>query len=410
MPKPTPLGRELPEDFAVNSSTMTRAVSYQAVGTVFHAAVGFALVMVLGRLLAPATLAQYITLLSAMAVAVILIGGGNASWLYRAGVANGGPVPRSALGNAIAQALVATFALAASAWLWRGEAAALAMLCAGTLVLAEFVSMQLRARGSFGREAAWQAGIRLVSALAILSGLLWLGPTTNVIFLGWIFATSLMLVLAARFCLTPPRLSGLHAHALQVAPIVIVEGLLALLTKGDVAVLSVRVAPADLAAYAVDSRFIEAAILAFAPISNVQMRHLGMKLGAPAHFADAWQRAAALGFALGLTALTASLVAGEWVVGLIFGPAYVKAGHLLPWLAASLPMLLANLVLAQAMLTAGRESALVWVLAFGAAVWAFGLVYPSGSDLRIACACAAIAHACAMGAMIALLLRPRSQA
>jgi O-antigen/teichoic acid export membrane protein len=405
MPKPAQTGADTHwrKDPAVNSTTMTRAMSYQAAGTAFHAAVGFALVMALGRLLPPATLAQYISLLSAMAVAVILIGGGNASWLYRAGVAHGGSVPRGALGNAVAQAAIATFAVAAVAAFWQGPPAALAMLCAGTIVFADFVSMQLRARGWFGWEAAWQAGVRLISALAILGAMLWFGPTTSVIFLGWLLATGFSLAFAARYCLAPPRLSGLRAHALQVAPIVLVDGLLALLTRGDVVVLSTRIAPTDLAAYAVDSRFIEAAILAFAPVSNVQMRNLGTKLDVSEQFTKAWRHAAGIGFALGLTALIASLVAGKWVVGLIFGATYLEAGKLLPWLALSLPMLLANLVLAQAMLVTGREKELVLVLALGAAAWALGLLYPLGSDLRIACAGAAIAHAGAMSAMFASL-------
>lgn len=378
---------------------MMRSIATQAAGAAFNAVVGFALLVFLGRSLAPEAFAGYVALLSAVAVVLIAIAGGNPTLLYREGVsaAPGALAPRARL--AVAQVLAATGVFVLAALFVAPGAAPVAMLCAGAIALAELVSARLRAQGHFGAEAGWQAAMRVASALAIVAAVLFFAREASSIFLAWLLAASAMLVLFGRHWLAAPRLRGLPAHLALVAPIVAVDALLALATKGDVALLSVRVSARDLADYAVCTRFTDAAVLAFAPVSNVQMRHLTLRRALPDEFARTWMRAAGIGLAAGALAIAASVAAGERVVPMVFGDAYAGAGPLLARVALALPFLLANLMLAQAMIAAGRERALALILALGAAAWVTALWLAARDGL----AAAAVASAC-VHAVIALVL------
>jgi O-antigen/teichoic acid export membrane protein len=388
---------------------MIRSIASQAAGAAFNMLVGFALLMFLGRWLAPEDFARYVSLLSAAVVALIVIAGGNPLWLYRESVTASAVQMRPRVALAVAQALLVCALLAAAAWCLQGTAALFAMLTAGALALADFVSAQLRAQGRFAREAGWQIALRLASAAAIVAAVMWHARDAGSIFLAWLLPTVVLLAVVARFRLAWPRIAGLPAHLALVAPIVLVDGLLALLLRGDVAVLASRFAPRELADYAACTRFTEAAILAFAPISNVLIRYLGLRRGAPREFARTWQQALAMAMALGALAILAAWVAGEAVVRAVFGVQYADAGQLLWWVALALPFLLANGVLALAMLASGRERQLALVLAAGVAAWLAALLFGAPLGLRAVAAGAAMAHA-AMTLVLGLMLLQEREA
>lgn len=385
---------------------MFRSIASQAAGAAFNAAAGFLLLIFLGRWLPPAEFASYVALLSAAAVALVAIAGGNPLWLYREGV-TGLEALRPRLGLAVAQVLLACALLATAAWLLRGTAALLAMLCAGALALAEFVSAQLRAQGRFAREALWQVAMRLATAAAITGMVVFVARDAGSIFLAWLLATVVMLATVARVHLVWPRFAQFGPHLALVLPIVGVEALLALATKGDMAVLSVRFSAGELAHYAACTRFNEAAILAFAPLSNVQMHYLRLQRGNKKAFSQVWLRALAAALGFGALAIGASAVAGEWVVRALFGTQYQDAGALLVWVALALPFMLANMVLAQALVAAGQERRLALALCAGVATWLTALLLGAQQGLRGAAVAAALSHAGLALGLGLLLLRER---
>jgi O-antigen/teichoic acid export membrane protein len=390
---------------------MMVSIASQAAGAAFNAVIGFALLVFVGRVMAPADFAAYVALLGAATVGLVAIAGGNPLWLYRESVGAPRPAVRARVGLAVAQALLAGAVLAALAGATHGTPALLALLCSTALAMADFVSAQWRAEGRFAREAAWQVTLRIASGLAIVAAVSWVARDAAAIFGAWLLASCVVLATVARRRLAWPRFAGLGSHVALVLPIVAVEAMLALATKGDVTVLSARLAPHQLADYAACTRFTDAALLAFAPVNNVQQRYLGLKRDDRAAFDGVWKRSLAGAMVLGAAAIAASLLGGDWVVAAVFGPQYRAAGQLLPWTALALPFLLANVVLAQALVAAGRERALVAVLAGGVAAWLAGLwLGADAAGLRGAAVGGALAHAALALAQALVLRNPTSSA
>lgn len=384
---------------------MLRSIAVQTVGAAFNAAVGFALLAFLGRMLAPASFGAYVSLLSFAVVALVVVSGGNPTLLYRDTAASGNA--RDRIGLAVAQVCGVGALGTCLAGLTLGVAAALAMACVAAIALADLVSAQLRGHGRFAAEALWQAACRLASAAAIVAAVFWLGPQSEAIFFAWFAATCLMLGIWGWRWLRVPRLIGLRAHLALALPLVILDALTALITKGDVALLATAIAPEQLADYAVCSRFTEAALLAFAPVCNVQMRYLTQGRQQAAAFDRTWRTAVATALGFGTLVVGAGLLAGDWVVPAIFGPAYASAGRLLLHVALSVPSILASLVLAQALLALERERMVVGILACSAVAWILAMQIGARHSLVAAADLVALVHALTATTFSAVLLRLR---
>lgn len=335
----------------------------QGAGAAVTAALSFVLLAWLARVLGTAHFGAYVATLGAAVLLLILIEGGWPTLLYRetAG-ARQAPTADPLMGLALAHTLAVAFALAALALLLGSRSSidlAAACGCMGLVATMNLISARLRGEGRFTLEALWQVGGRLVSATAIVAVVALAGANIAAIFLAW--AAGLLLVLpfgAAR--LARPRWQGVRALYPIAGAFVLVEGCLVFLTKGDVALLgAIGAEPAGLSQFAACTRFNEAALLLFAPVSNVMLRSLRRTANTPATFTALLRPWLIGATALGAAAVAGSLLLGDMLVSAVFGPGYAAAADLLPWCAAMLPFALGNLLLAQAMIARDAQNALV---------------------------------------------------
>lgn len=348
----------------VRGISLARAIAIQTAGAVFNAGVSFVLLALLARAFGEAGFGTYVALLSTAVLGLALIEGGWPARVQRETVDGSGD---RALGLAAAHGLLATGALAAVAALLGGVPGALALACMGAVAACNLVSARLRGLGRYGYEAAWQAAVRVVSAAAILAVAWTWGASHAGVFASWLLACGVMLVVAGRHWLGWPRCTGLAGASGGTLAFLAIEGGLAFLLRGDMAVLGALGAAAEpLSDYAAGTRFVEAAVLVFAPIGNVLLRSLRLAGDEPDGFSRVLRQGLGLAALLGLGAMAASAVWGEAVMLLAFGPAFRDAGALLPWIAASLAPMLANLVWVQAAVARGRERPASIVLVSGA--------------------------------------------
>jgi O-antigen/teichoic acid export membrane protein len=322
--------------------------------------VSFLLLAFLARALGPDGFGPYTATLGIAAFVLVAIEGGWAARLYRAQVDHAtGAGPPPPVAHAVAHVLLAAVvAIALALMAGAGPALLLALGAMLPVALANLVSARLRGEGRFGREASWQAGARVVSALAILAAVFLLAPRAEWVFLAWGTSLGVMLIALARPHLAAPRIRGLaptYRGALAFATLDLGAILVA---RGDMAVIWLASLPLPaLADYGVGTRFTEAAVLAFAPVNNVLLGHLRRARPDPARYRRRTLQALGLALAFGAAALLACLVFGPLLITTMFGAPYARAADALPWIAASLPLLLGNLVLLQAGIAAGAERA-----------------------------------------------------
>lgn len=380
-------------------ATLHLPIAKQLLAALTNAGISFVLVLFLAHQLGPANFGEYAALLSTSVVLLILIEGGWPARLYRDGVAEASAATsQQHKANGLAYLIAVATTLAALGAMLSGAPAAwsASMLCMAGVAAMNVVSGSLRAQGRFGTDALWQTGGRILSAVLIALCVIWVSQSVAAIFLAWSAGLLILLVTVGARWLSWPRWSGMRLAMHGTLAFLLVEACMALLLKGDVAVLK-RLGAADieLSFYAACSRFNEVALLAWAPVGNVLLRQFRLAhtdSSAPHNTSLRW---IVLAMGSGSVALLAAWLGGDWAVGLLFGQAYAGAGALLPYTASMLPFALTNMVLVMALLARGEERWLAWrlplaavllVLAMGAG-WAWWGA--SGAALGVA-ACHAL--------------------
>jgi O-antigen/teichoic acid export membrane protein len=393
-----------------------RAIAIQGAGAAFNALVSFVLLVLLARAFGPDSFGAYVALLSAAVLGLILVEGGWPTRLYRETVdraaATGGD--GDATRHAVAHVVSVGFVLCALVWLLGGGtrvAATMAFGCMILLGLSNLVSARMRGHGRFAQDTLWQCSGRLASAALILIVVAQVTATAEVVFASWAVAVALLLLLWGRSWLALPRWQGLAGSYRQVLPFLAIDGATVFMLRGDMFMLGALHVPAlDLSFYAAGTRFSEAAVLLFAAVTNVLLRTLRLQAGVPAEFRRQLRSALALALGAGGLALVASLLLGEAVMSRVFGSDYRAAGELLPWITASLPLILANLVLVQAAAARGREAQVARALFLAGAMLVAGLYLGNQwLGIRGAAAGSWVVHA-ALGLLLLHLVRRDRQA
>jgi O-antigen/teichoic acid export membrane protein len=391
-----------------------RAIAIQGAGAAFNALVSFVLLVMLGRAFGAESFGAYVALLSAAVLGLILIEGGWPTRLYRETV-DGGASPeagRQATRHAVAHVTGVGLVLCLAAWLLGGAthvAAAMAFGCMILLALSNLVSARMRGRGRFAQDTLWQCSGRLASAALILIVVSQLPASAEVVFSSWAVAVGLLLLFWGRAWLAPPRWRGLPGSYRHVLPFLAIDGASVFLLRADMSLLGALHVPAvDLSFYAAGTRFSEAAVLLFAGVTNVLLRTLRLHADDPLAFARELRFALALALGAGGLALVASVLLGEAVMTRVFGPDFRAAGALLPWISASLPLILTNLVLVQAAAARGRESQVARSLLLACVLLAAGLALGNQwHGIRGAAAGALAAHGVLFLLLGALVRRGR---
>lgn len=353
------------------------AMSVQLAGTVFCAAVSFGLLAWLARALDKELFGIYVLVLSAASLALILVEGGWPTLVYRDAVRGareraGDP---SAMRGGVANLLLVVGAmLSVCAILGVADLAAgmvefaAAIACMGLVALMNLVSGSLRGVGRFALEAAWQASGRAVSALVIVLCVSAAArPSVTLVFVAWTVGLLAVIAGMGRGWLAPPDWRTWRQRCRTAFPLMSLVGGTALLLKADVLLLGLFRADAHLLSdYAASTRLVEAAVLLFAPVTNVLLRSFRLLVADRARFRTEVGAWAGGGLLLGTTLVPLSLLFGEAGMRFIFGADYDAAGGLLPWVMMALGPMFCNLVLIQAWLAVERDAGLARRV-FGAA-------------------------------------------
>ena len=358
-----------------SSTELRLPIAKQLLAAISNAGISFVLVLFLAQHLGPARFGDYAALLSLAVVLLIPIEGGWPARVYRDGVSpsSQGAAPLL-LANGLAHVITLAALFAVVGALLAGEPTAwvAGMLCMATVATMNLVSGRLRALGRFGGDALWQTGGRVLSASLIVLAVLYVSSSIATVFFAWALGLlAMLLLIGPRLIdgqfdssrLSWPRLSGWLPAMHGTLAFLIVEACMALLTKGDVAILkSWGAEDAALSFYAVCTRFNEMALLLWAPVGNVLLRQFRLQHADAGPGNNTWMRWAGLALGFGGAAIGGAWLAGEQVVHLLFGDDYRGAGALLPYTASMLPFALCNLVLVVALMAKGQERWLAWRL------------------------------------------------
>ncbi len=335
-----------------------RGWANQTAASLWVAAVSMVLVFALGRILGPADFGEYNYLLTLASLVAILQDGGFKTLLQRESAHRSMDVEplailRYALGHVL---LVSMAALALIAWL--GDARRTSMACAvgamALLAVANILSARWRGQGRYAEDALWQAGLRSITAMAILGCVVFWRPDSTGVFVGW--ACGIALALAAVRFAVPPRWRPPGVVYRTAAAFVLIDLATTVYFRIDIVLMEQWGVPAaDIGRYAAAYRLFEGGVLLLAPAATVFFRELRLR----------WQNRDAARALLrrALVAVTALAAAGglavHWIAEpllvLAYGEPYAAAAPLLSWLMLAFLFLAPNYVLTQAAVALGRE-------------------------------------------------------
>lgn len=351
-------GRLLPAHWRAGA----RALSAQWLSVVFVAAVSLALSVWLARSMEPSGFGRYAYLLNLATLLALVQDAGLRTLVMRERVAPSPSLARfSAVlpGMARGHLLMATVGMACGSLLLPAAgvdpALTWAVLCFAAVTLVQLVSVQLKAAGQWSREALWQAGGRVLSALAIAAAVWLLGASPSVVFGAW--AGALLLAYAFlrgdlhdRPCW--PRWPVYRAAG----GFLWIDLATCLYRRSDIVLLHRWVSSEDVGQYAAAYRLFDGVLLLAAPLALFFFRRLRLARPDAAVARRLYGRTllAAAGVGSGLAA--AGVLLGPWLVGLLYGEAYrAVGGSLVGWLFLAFVIVLPNYVLTQAAIAMDRE-------------------------------------------------------
>ena len=347
------------------SRALAKALTSQWAATLYAAAVSVGLTFLLGRILGPAQFGQYSYILTVASIFAILQDGGFSTLIFRetakaALTANTDrpPLMSLALGHLgattlLGLALVPLFPDADNLPL--GAAVAYYALFTATAL----VSSSLKGHNNFAAEGLWRALSRTATALGVGIALLFPSPGPTAVFLG-------LLAGQAVACITPygralrvrPRLAPSREVYAPCLAFLCISAATTIYFRCDIILLRLLTDdPAAVGNYAAAYRLIEGVIMLATPLAHIFFRTLRVSLNDTTAFKHSFTRMLGVMIALSIAATVGGLLLGPFILTLAFGDKYADAIPLLAWLLGSLPFILPNYVLTQALVALGRERA-----------------------------------------------------
>lgn len=364
-----------------NSDTISHAAAHQWVGALVCGAISVALMAWLARTLGAADFALFGATLNAALIALTVLDGGWGTLMYRELAKAAPPAEATSLpAIAIAHSFFLLLPCMAMVMLLTANdvAAVAATICALAVVLMNQRSARMRAARNFSGEAVWQICGRVVSAAAIIIALTTIVPAfsdgafaVTCVFLAWAAGLAACLLFTASQWWRAPRFESAQSLYPLATSLLLVELSVALITKGDLVLISVSnrwfggMFDSDvLTGYAASARLVEALLLGVAPLSNVVIAFMNPR---PFNGEVAPRRVVLVGaFVLwlgGWALWGAGLAYGASLLRFIFGAGYEAGAVWLPWASLPLPWMLANLLLLQAVIAVAAPRSVATVVA-----------------------------------------------
>ncbi len=356
------------------SRALAKALTSQWAATLYAAAVSVGLTFLLGRVLGPAQFGQYTYILTLASIFAILQDGGFSTLIFRE-TAKAALSPQSgrpplmslALGHLAATTLLG---LALAPLFPDADSLSLGAAVAyyALFTAAALVSASLKGHNNFAAEGLWRALCRTTTALGVGLALLFPSPGPTAVFLG-------LLAGQAAACLTPfgrvlrvaPRLAPSREVYAPCLAFLCISAATTIYFRCDIILLRLLTDdPAAVGNYAAAYRLIEGVIMLATPLAHIFFRRLRVSLDDTAAFKHSFSRMLGVMIGLSLAATAGGILLGPFILTLTFGDKYADAIPLLSWLLASLPFILPNYVLTQALVALGRERAYAWLTVLAA--------------------------------------------
>lgn len=357
------------------SRALAKALSSQWAATLYAAALSVGLTFLLGRVLGPALFGQYSYILTLASLYAILQDGGFTTLIFRetarAALVTTPGRPRL-LSLALGHLLVTTlFGFCLVPLFPAADRISLgtAVLYYALFTAAALISAHLKGHNNFAAEALWRAVTRTATALFAALALLLPSAGPAAVLMGLLIGQ--LLALATPFAkplAIRPRLSASREIYAPCLAFLCISAATAIYFRCDIVLLRLLTPdPAAVGNYAAAYRLIEGVIMLATPLAHIFFRKLRVSLDDPAAFKRSFVLMLAVMIALSIAATAGGIVLGPFILTLAFGDKYAAAIPLLSWLLASLPCILPNYVLTQALVALGRERyyASVTVLAAG---------------------------------------------
>ena len=348
---------------------LKRLLGAQWLAIGFVGGVSFVLSVFIARRFGPETFGVYAQAVSLGALMGILIDGGFGKLLIRETVraspvlARHGPnLHGFAFGHAfLATAFLAMLVLVNPFHLhWPTLLATVGAF--GAAIFAQFSMAILRGQGRLMRDALWQMASRILTA-ACMAMALWWGADApwQVLAAQFVGALILLLLLMRKGWVRPVLRIPREIYAV-VLPLIWLDLATVIYFRSDILIFKLMEIPkADVGAYGVACRLIEAVLLLATPVSLLLFRRFRLSVEADAQETIARVvRLAALAGGLGLLVFLLALPTADLFFRLIFGEGFGMAGGLFKVLSLMLVFALANGVLGQGVFAMGLDRHYVW--------------------------------------------------
>lgn len=357
------------------SRALARALTSQWAATLYAAAVSVGLTFVLGRVLGPAIFGQYSYILTLASLFAILQDGGFTTLIFRE-TAKAALVPQAGRPGLMSLALghlgvTTLLGLGLTLLFPTADRAALGAAVAyyALFTAAALVSAALKGHNNFAAEGVWRAVSRTGTALGAGAVLLFPGAGPGLVFLGlFVGQAAALLSPFGRVLRVAPRLTASREVYAPCAAFLCIAAATTIYFRCDIILLRLLTGdPATVGNYAAAYRLIEGVIMLATPLAHIFFRRLRVSLDDPAVFKQSFTRMLGVMIVLSVAATAGGVLLGPFILTLAFGDKYAAAVPLLGWLLASLPFILPNYVLTQALVALGRERtyALATVVAAG---------------------------------------------
>jgi O-antigen/teichoic acid export membrane protein len=348
---------------------LKRLLGAQWLAIGFVGGVSFVLSVFIARRFGPETFGVYAQAVSLGALMGILIDGGFGKLLIRETVraspvlARHGP---NLHGFAFGHAFLATTFLALLVLVnpfhlhWPTLLATVGAF--GAAIFAQFSMAILRGQGRLMRDALWQMASRTLTA-ACMALALWWGANTpwQLLAAQFVGALILLLLLMRKGWVRPVLRIPREIYAV-VLPLIWLDLATVIYFRSDILIFKLMEIPkADVGAYGVACRLIEAVLLLATPVSLLLFRRFRLNVEVAGQETIARVvRLAALAGGLGLLVFLLALPTADLFFRLVFGEGFGLAGGLFKVLSLMLVFALTNGVLGQGVFALGLDRHYVW--------------------------------------------------